>query len=305
MSAESEVAETAGTASSAVGAEGFDINQGLGQVQELILTHGVALLTNIIAAAAIFIIGRQIAKWVSSLIRKAMGRANIDPTLTAFAGNIINVALLALVVVASLERLGVETTSFAAILAAAGLAIGLALQGSLSNFAAGVIVIIFKPFSLDDYVEAGGTSGTVKDIGIFTTTLTTPDNKVVIVPNAQVTSGNIINYSKLETRRVDFVFGIGYNDDIDQAKAIIAEVIDADARVLKDQDVTIAVSELADSSVNIVARPWVNTPDYWAVLFDVTEAVKKRFDAQGVSIPFPQRDVHVYNHDADAAIKTV
>jgi len=178
------------------------------------------------------------------------------------------------------------------------LAIGLALQGSLANFAAGFLMIIFRPFKVGDYIEGAGVAGTVEIIQIFTTQLKSPDNKTIIVPNAKLTADNIVNYTTKGTRRMDMVVGIGYESDIDKAKAILEELVSHDERVLKDPPHTIAVSELADSSVNFVVRPWVSVPDYWNLWFDLTEKIKKRFDEEGISIPFPQRDVHVYEHKA-------
>ena len=202
------------------------------------------------------------------------------------------------VIIAALGMLGIQTTSFIAVLGAAGLAVGLALQGSLSNFAAGVLMIIFRPFKVGDFIEGAGTAGVVEEIQIFTTQLRTPDNKTIIIPNAKLTADNIVNFSAKGTRRADMVFGIGYDDDIDKARNIISEILSNEARILKDPPPQVAVSELADSCVNFVVRPWVDADDYWGVVFDVTEAVKKRFDAEGVNIPFPQRDVHLYEHKA-------
>jgi small conductance mechanosensitive channel len=197
-------------------------------------------------------------------------------------------------VITALGKLNVPTASFVAVIGAAGLAVGFAMQGSLGNFASGVMLILFRPFRVGDYVEAGGTSGSVEEIQVFATTLKTPDNKKIVVPNAAITAANIVNYSAKPVRRVDMVFGIGYGDDIAKAKQIISDILAKDDRVLRDPEPTIAVCELADSSVNLAVRPWVNTPDYWGVLFDVTEAVKLEFDKQGVSIPFPQQDVHMH-----------
>jgi small conductance mechanosensitive channel len=210
-------------------------------------------------------------------------------------------ALIIFVVIAALGQLGIQTASFVAIVGAAGLAIGLALQGSLANFAAGVLILIFRPFEVGDFVEVAGVSGAVQNIQIFTTELHTPDNKKVIVPNGGVISGNITNYSANNTRRVDLVFGIGYSEDIDVAKTLLQTVLAAEPKVLQDPAPTIGVVELADSSVNLVCRPWVNTADYWDVYFNVTEAVKKALDAGGISIPFPQRDLHLHHVNAPAA----
>ena len=271
------------------------------EIQQLIAKGyelGTEFGVNILAALAIFIIGRWVVKYLKKLTLRVMEKRNVDPTLTKFVANLAYVALLAFVVIAALGMLGIQTTSFIAVLGAAGLAVGLALQGSLSNFAAGVLMIIFRPFKVGDFVEGAGVAGIVEEIQIFTTRLATPDNKTIIIPNAKLTADNIINYSAKGTRRADMVFGIGYDDDIDKARGIITDVLSSDERVLKDPPLQVAVSELGDSSVNFVARAWVNAGDYWGVVFDVTEAVKKRFDAEGVNIPFPQRDVHLYEHKA-------
>ena len=266
----------------------------LNKVIELLTVYGL----KVIAAIAVLVIGRIAAKIVQSIIKKVMNKGKQEQTLISFVSNLTYAALMAFVVIAALGQLGIQTASFVAILGAAGLAIGLALQGSLANFASGVLMIIFKPFKVGDYIEGGGVAGVVEEIQIFTTQLTTPDNKQVIVPNAHMTSGNIINYSSRGTRRVDLVAGIGYGDDIDKARSVIKGILDADSRILKDPAPAILVSELGDSSVNFTVRPWVAVADYWDVYFAVTEAIKKQFDANGVSIPFPQRDVHVYEHKA-------
>jgi small conductance mechanosensitive channel len=206
--------------------------------------------------------------------------------------SLLNALLLLFVIVAALDRLGVNTTSLIAVLGAAGLAVGLALQGSLQNFAAGFLLLVLRPFKSGDFIEAAGTMGVVEKISIFSTIMRTPDNKEVIVPNGAIYSGNIINYSARSTRRVDMIFGIGYGDDIKQARDIIAQIISADERVLPEPETVIAVSELGASSVNFVVRPWVKTEDYWPVKFDLTEEIKLAFDKNGISIPFPQMDVH-------------
>lgn len=270
----------------------IDFSNLLAKVYELLAVYGI----RVVAAIFIFIVGRLIAKGVTKLIKRIMTKSGTDETLVKFVGNLAYVALLAFIIIAAINQLGIQTTSFIAVLGAAGLAIGLALQGSLGNFAAGVLMIIFKPFKVGDFVEGGGTAGVVEEIQIFTTQLKTPDNKTIIVPNAKMTGDNITNFNVKGTRRVDFVFGIGYEDDIDKARGIIKEIIDQDERVLKDQDLQIVVSELADSSVNFTVRAWTSSADYWSFFFDTTENVKKQFDAQGISIPFPQRDVHVYEH---------
>jgi small conductance mechanosensitive channel len=264
----------------------------IAKIYELITVFGVKIL----AAVAVFIIGRWVAKLMRRIVDKVMGKRSVDPTIGKFVANLTYIALLTFFILAALGLLGIQTTSFIAVIGAAGLAIGLALQGSLANFAAGFLLIIFRPYKVGDYIEGGGTAGTVEAIQLFTTQLASPDNKTIIVPNSKMTGDNIVNYSTKGTRRVDMVFGIGYEDDIDKARNIITEILSQDERILKDPPTNIAVSELADSSVNFIARPWVNAADYWNVYFETTEKVKKRFDAQGISIPYPQRDVHVYEH---------
>lgn len=263
------------------------------QIYEILALYGIRVLS----AAAILVIGRWVAMGVRRVVENMMTRSKVDPTLIRFVSSLAYIGLIAFVVVAALGQLGIQTASFIAVLGAAGLAVGLALQGSLSNFAAGVLLIIFRPFKVGDYIEGGGTAGTVDSIQIFTTQLTTPDNKTVIVPNSAMTGGNIVNWSARGTRRADMVFGIGYGDDIDKARDIITAILNEDERILPDPAPVIAVSALADSSVNFVVRPWVNSGDYWNVVFDTTEKVKKRFDQENISIPFPQRDVHVYKHE--------
>ncbi len=248
----------------------------------------------IIGAIAIIVIGRIVISILTGIIGRLMKRADTDETLTKFILKLTKISLLTFVFIAALGTLGVQTASFVAIIGAAGLAIGFALQGSLSNFASGVMLIVFRPFKVGDYVEAGGNSGVIEEISIFNTIMKTPDNKKVIIPNSQVTGGSIVNYSAKEDRRVDMVFGIGYNDDIKLAKETLEEIVKSDSRVLAEPAPTIAVSELADSSVNFVCRPWVKTADYWGVYFDITEKVKLTFDEKGISIPFPQQDVHMH-----------
>lgn len=260
---------------------------------EYVIGFGIQLAIAIV----IFIIGKFIVNILVNFVGKLLGRSSYDPMLIDFLKSIVKAILMLFVIVASLDQLGVNTTSLVAILGAAGLAIGLSLQGSLQNFAAGVMLLVFKPFKSGDYVDAGGASGTVKTIGIFTTVMITPDNKQIIVPNGSIYSNNITNYSAKDTRRVDLVFGIGYGDDLKKAKSVLEEMVKADERVLQDPAPQIAVSELGDSSVNFVVRPWVNSSDYWSVKFELTEAVKLRFDQEGISIPFPQMDVHVHKEN--------
>lgn len=272
----------------------MDVQELIAKGYELITVFGVKIL----AALAVFVIGRWVVKYLGHLVGRILEKRNVDPTLTKFIASMTYVALLTFVILAALGMLGVQTTSFIAVIGAAGLAIGLALQGSLANFAAGVLMIIFRPFKVGDFIEGAGVAGIVEEIQIFTTRLATPDNKTIIIPNAKLTADNIINYSAKGTRRADMVFGIGYDADIDKAREIIIDILSKDERVLKDPPIQVAVSQLADSSVNFVARAWVNASDYWGLVFDTTEAVKKRFDADGISIPFPQRDVHLYEHKA-------
>ncbi|RMF97233.1 MAG: mechanosensitive ion channel family protein [Gammaproteobacteria bacterium] len=253
---------------------------------------------NLLIALLIFFIGRLLAGWLTRIVRRILQRASVDATLERFLCNLLYAVLMVVVVIATINQLGVETTSLLAVLGAAGLAVGLALQGSLSNFAAGVLIVAFRPYKVGDFIEGGGVSGTVEDVQIFTTVLRSGDNKKIIVPNSQMMAGEIVNYSAKDTRRVDLVVGCGYDDDLDKVRAVLNEILAADQRVLKDPAPTVAVSELADSSVNFVVRPWVASADYWSVYFDLTEAIKKRFDQEGISIPYPQRDVHLYQHAA-------
>jgi small conductance mechanosensitive channel len=272
--------------------ENIDIENIISKVWEMLTVYGL----KIIAAVIVFVVGRWIAKLLKNFTQKVMTKKGVDATIISFLVNLIYIALMTFVVLAALGQLGIQTTSFIAVIGAAGLAIGLALQGSLANFAAGFLMIIFRPFKVGDLIEAAGVLGVVEEIQVFTTHLKTPDNKTIIIPNAKLTADNITNFTTKATRRVDLVCGIGYSDDIDKAKKVIADILAQDERILKDPPPTIAVVELADSSVNFVVRPWVKTADYWNVYFDTTENIKKRFDAEGISIPFPQRDVHVYEH---------
>jgi small conductance mechanosensitive channel len=270
----------------------MDLSNLLAKVYELLTIYGL----KVVAAIMIFIVGRWVAMAVTKFIKKLMTKSKTDGALVSFVGNLSYVALLAFVIIAALNQLGIQTASFIAVLATAGLAIGLALQGSLSNFAAGVLMIIFKPFKVGDYIEGGGTAGTVEEIQIFTTQLKSPDNKTIIVPNAKMLGDNITNYTVKGTRRVELVFGIGYDDDIDKARRVIEDIIAQDDRVMKDPAPAVVVAELANSSVNLKVRVWTTADDYWGFYFDTTETVKKQFDAEGISIPFPQRDIHIYEH---------
>lgn len=257
---------------------------------EILTTYGPGFLQ----ALLIFVIGRWILGLVVGLIKKVLTGRGVEPTLVGFLANILHIAGLAMILIAAIGQMGVDTTSFAAVLGAAVFAIGFALQGSLANFAAGVMIIFFRPFKVGDFVEAGGTSGIVMEITVFSTIMRTGDNKKVIVPNASMTGGNIVNYSANDTRRVDLTFGIGYGDDIKKAKEVMQKVCDADERILKDPAVTIGLVELGADSVNFVCRPWCKTSDYWGVLFDLNESMKNAFDENDISIPYPQRDVHLH-----------
>jgi small conductance mechanosensitive channel len=257
----------------------------------------------ILAAAAIFVIGRWIARALRDLVGRLMAKREVDEILISFVGSLTYIALLAIVIIAALNQLGIQTTSFVAIIGAAGLAIGLALQGSLASFAAGVLLIIFRPFKAEDYIEGGGVAGTVEEINIFTTQLRTPDNKTIIIPNSKIYGDNITNYSAKDTRRVDLVVGVGYGDDLKKVRTVLEDIVAKEGRVLADPATKIAVLELADSSVNFVVRPWVKTQDYWDVYFDLTEAVKTRFDEEDISIPFPQRDVHLFEEQRGEALQ--
>jgi small conductance mechanosensitive channel len=259
-------------------------------MEEIIVTWGM----NIIVALVIFVVGKMLAKTISNLLRKAMQKSGMDSMLVDFLGGISYAILLVSVVLAAVSSLGIEITSLLAIFGAAGLAVGLALKDSLSNFAAGVMIIIFRPFKIGDFITAGGSTGVVDEIGLFCTLLHTGDNQRIILPNSAVLSGTIVNTSALPTRRIDLVIGIGYDDNIAQARDVILGIIDADARILKDPEAAIAVAELADSSVNLNVRPWVKSDDYWPVRADLLENIKVALDSAGISIPYPQQDVHMH-----------
>ena len=248
---------------------------------------------NIISAIAIFVIGRWVARALTSAVKRAMHRNDVEDTLETFIGNIVYAGLMICVILAALNALGVQTASIIAVVGAAGLAIGLALQGSLSNFAAGVLIILFKPYRVGDYIEAGGVSGSVEGLQIFTTTLRTPDNKLVIVPNSQITGGAITNYSANDTRRLDLTVGVSYSDNLADVRRLLEDILGSHKNVLKEPAWTIGVHTLADSSVNFVVRPWVRTEHYWPTWFELTEQIKNRFDAEGITIPFPQQTVHL------------
>jgi small conductance mechanosensitive channel len=249
-------------------------------------------LMDVAIAIAIVVIGRMVVKAVVNLVGKLLRRADVDSILVNFISSIVNAVLLLFVFIAALDKVGVDTTSLIALLGAAGLAVGLALQGSLQNFAAGVMMIVFRPFKLGDFIEAGGVVGVVEEISIFSTVMKTGDNREIIVPNGQIYSGAITNYSARETRRIDMVFGIGYDDDMLEAKQIMETILAEHELVLDDPAPAVAVAELADSSVNFNVRPWVNSADYWGVRSALIERIKLTFDEKGISIPYPQMDVH-------------
>ena len=263
------------------------------KLQEWIALYGL----KVVAAIAILVLGRIAAGIVRSLVRSLLRKSKVDETLVSFFTSGTYVALMAFIIIAAIGRLGVQTASFIAVLGAAGLAVGLALQGSLANFAAGVLLIAFKPFKVGDFITAGGVTGGVEAIGIFTTELKSPDNKKIIVPNAKVTADSITNFSAKDTRRIDMVAGVSYNDDLAKVRKVLEGIMSEDEKILKDPAPTIGVLELADSSVNFAVRPWVNKADYWDVFFATQEKIKQRFDAEGISIPFPQQDVHLHKSE--------
>ena len=263
------------------------------QISSLIDQYVIPWGIKIALALVIFYLGRAVVAMVVGAVSKLLRSRGMDEILVGFLSSILRWVLLLFVIIAALSQLGINTTSLVALLGAAGLAIGLSLQSSLSNFASGVMLIIFRPFTKGDFVEAGGATGVVDNISIFTTTMTSTDNKEIIVPNGSILSNNITNYSARPTRRVDMVFGISYDDDIRKAKQMLEEIIAADDRVLPDPAPVIALGELADSSVNFLVRPWVKAEDYWGLLWDTTETVKLKFDEAGISIPYPQMDVHL------------
>lgn len=261
---------------------------------DLIMTYAVPIFWAIV----ILIVGRIIAKVISNNIAKILKKSSMDITIVKFIKNLSLMTMTLFVILVALEEVGVKTTSFTAVIAAAGLAIGFAFQASLSNFASGFMLLFFKPFKAGDYVEAGGVSGNVQEIQLFTTIFKTPDNKVVIVPNGQITGGSITNFSAQETRRVDLLIGVSYDDDLKKVKEVLADILKNEDRILDEPAPVIGLLALADSSINFAVRPWVKTENYWPVLFDIQEEIKERFDKEGISIPFPQRDVHMINNNS-------
>ena len=271
----------------------FNLDENLwNQLTELLSSFGISFFI----ALCILIIGRQAIKIVIKIISSALERSNTEDTVRIFVTNLLNTLLMIVVFIAAINQLGIQTTSIIAVLGAAGLAIGLALQGSLSNFAAGILIVIYRPYKVGDYIQADNHLGTVDDIQIFSTVLRTPDNKIVVVPNGSIMNGSIVNFSHQKERRIDIVIGCSYDDDIDKVKEVLADVLSKDERILKEPKPRIALSELADSSVNFIVRPWVKNSEYLDVLYSLLEEIKKRFDQEGISIPYPQSDVHIHNH---------
>ena len=262
--------------------------------QDLLVQYAV----NLVSALLILFIGNMIVKAVAGAVAKVLRKKEMDNAVVEFIHGLVRYLLFVIVLIAALSRIGVQTASVVAVIGAAGLAVGLALQGSLSNFAAGVLIVAFRPFKSGDFVEVAGVSGAVESIQIFSTELRTPDNKTVVVPNSSIIGNPITNYSRNSTRRIDLTIGVSYSADLQKTKEVLKRVVTADERVLKDPEPTIGVVALADSSVNFVVRPWVNTPDYWAVYFDLNQAIKEELDKEGIEIPFPQMDVHLNKVDA-------
>lgn len=269
----------------------------LSDYADTIMKMVIEYAPDLISAILLLIVGLWVINRFAAFLGRAFERSNTEPTLAKFLKSMVSIGLKVLLLISVAGMVGIETTSFIAVLGAAGLAVGLALQGSLANFAGGVLILLFRPYKVGDYVEAQGVGGTVKEIGIFTTVISTPDNKHIIVPNGAVSNGIITNYSTEPTRRVDFVFGIGYDDDIGKARETVSKVIEADTRVFADPPPQIVVGKLGDSSVDLIVRVWVNSADYWGVNFDTIEQVKLAFDAADITIPYPQRDVHLHRSE--------
>ena len=262
----------------------------LSKLQEWVVLYGV----NVVGAIVILIIGRWAAMVIRALVRKVLQRNRVDGTLISFAASLTYAAVMAFVVIAALAKLGIQTTSFIAVLGAAGLAVGLALQGSLTNFAAGVLMIIFKPFKVGDFIEGGGGTGVVEEIGIFATALKSPDNKKIIVPNGKLTGDTIVNYTANDTRQIEIVTRVSYGDDLDKVRKVLEQILAEDGRVLKAPAPAIVVLGLGESGINLAVRPWVKTSEYWVVFFDMQERIKKSFDLERITIPFHQEDIHLY-----------
>lgn len=262
-------------------------------ILDSLFEHGVQLGWVLLKAALVFIVGRILVSSINMVIRKILDKRAIDPSVKTFIGSLVNVVLILLLIISVVGTLGVQTTSFAALLASAGVAIGMALSGNLSNFAGGLIILLLKPYKVGDYIETGTIGGTVKEIQIFHTVMATPDNKVIYIPNGSLSSGTVVNYSRQEFRRVDWVFGVEYGSDFEQVKSVLQEIISKESRILMEPDAPfIGLKELADSSVNIVVRVWVKKEDYWGVYFDINKEVYATFNNVGIGFPFPQLTVH-------------
>lgn len=261
----------------------------LKQAPDLVMTYGLKILFAII----IFFVGKYFSGVAQKLVRKLLNSRKIDPTVVSFVSNLTWAVVFVFTVIATLGQIGVQTASLVAVIGAAGLAIGLALQGSLSNFASGVLMVLFRPCRVGDYIEAAGIAGTVDEITIFSTKLRTPDNKVIVAPNSSIMNGTITNYSASENRRIDLVIGVSYSADIALTKKVLTDILDNNQYVLKDPSYTVGLAELANSSINFVVRPWVKTADYWTARFEILEQIKNALDAANIEIPFPQMDIHV------------
>jgi small conductance mechanosensitive channel len=274
----------------------METSQLYGRLQEWAAFYGLRVLS----ALLIILIGLWVAALVYRGLRKGLGSRNVDETLLAFVSNLVYYVVVAFLLIAALAQLGVQTTSLIAVLGAAGLAVGLALQGSLSNLAAGLLIMMFRPFRVGHFIEGAGVSGSVEEVQIFATRLHTPDNVLVIVPNSKLIGGNITNYSAQDRRRLDLVFGVSYSDDVERVKSILKDVMERDNRILGDPAPHVALNELAESSMNFLARFWVRSEDYQDTKWGVIESVKKRFDAEGISIPFPTRQLNIYERRSEA-----
>ena len=265
----------------------------MSRVLDSLVEQGAALGWTLIKALLVFIVGRFLISMINKLVQRVLLKRNIDPSIKTFVGSLIHIILMILLIVSVVGALGVQTASFAALLASAGVAIGMALSGNLSNFAGGLIILIFKPYKVGDFIEAQNLSGTVREIQIFHTVLTTTDNKVIYIPNGSLSSSAVINYSYQQVRRIDWTFGVEYGTDYAKVKGVLEEILAKDERILQEPAAPfIAMSQLADSSVNYVVRVWVNSPDYWNVYYDITRIVYERFNAEGIGFPFPQLTIH-------------
>jgi len=263
------------------------------KLYDLFIQYGLKF----VLAIVVLVVGLFVIKWITKAMVRMMKKGNVNESLIPFLKSMANILLKAMLIISVMGMVGIQMTSFIAVLGAAGLAVGLALQGTLQNFAGGVMILLFKPYEVGNFIEAQGHMGTVKEIQIFNTILLSPDNRKIVIPNSPLATGSLINFSAMPTRRIDFSFGIGYSDDIDKSKDILLKMAQKDVRVLKEENPpAVMVESLGDSSVNLKLRVWVKSEDYWSLFCDITEGVKKQFDGAGISIPFPQQDVHLYNH---------